>query len=117
MKTTASLAPAAQMPGKSRAISPLSPELGPEDWRRASGAMALALDPQGNGSSVSWDNKESGMKGLFSPVGSPFLRADEVCRVFLSTLELQTGASKLQGMACRPSGGDWSIKDIRPFKG
>jgi surface antigen len=108
--TTSSLKPA-------RGISPLSPELGVEDWRRAAGAMALALDPQGNGAGVSWDNPESGTKGNFSPVSGPVLRSDEICRVFLSTLVLQTGTSKAQGTACRPSGGEWSIKEIKPWKG
>lgn len=100
-----------------RGLSPLSPELGVEDWRRASSAMALALDPQGNGSAVNWDNPETGTKGNFSPVSGPVLRSDEICRVFLSTLVLQTGTSKVQGTACRPSGGEWSIKEIKPWKG
>lgn len=108
--TTASLKPA-------KGISPLSPELGTEDWRRAAGAMALALDPQGNGAAVSWDNPESGTKGVFSPVSGPVLRSDEICRAFLSTIMLQTGASKMQGTACRPSGGEWSIKEVAPWKG
>lgn len=108
--TTASLKPV-------RGISPLSPELGTEDWRRASGAMALALDPQGNGAAVNWDNPESGTRGVFSPVSGPVLRSDEICRAFLSTLVLQTGTSKLQGTACRPSGGDWAIKEVKPWKG
>jgi surface antigen len=108
--TTASVKPA-------KGISPLSPELGTEDWRRAAGAMALALDPQGNGAAVNWDNPESGTKGVFSPVSGPVLRSDEICRAFLSTIVLQTGASKMQGTACRPSGGEWSIKEIAPWKG
>jgi surface antigen len=112
---TAPLTTASVKPPKG--ISPLSPELGTEDWRRAAGAMALALDPQGNGAAVSWDNPESGTKGVFSPVSGPVLRSDEICRAFLSTVVLQTGSSKMQGMACRPSGGEWSIKDIAPWKG
>jgi surface antigen len=108
--TTASVKPA-------KGISPLSSELGTEDWRRAAGAMALALDPQGNGAAVNWDNPESGTKGVFSPVSGPVLRSDEICRAFLSTVVLQTGSSKMQGTACRPSGGEWSIKEIAPWKG
>jgi hypothetical protein len=107
--TTASVSPF-------KPISPLSSELGVEDWRRAAGAMALALDPQGNGAEVSWDNPESGMKGSFHPVSGPVLRGDEVCRAFLSTVVLQTATRKLQGTACRPSGGEWSIKELRPWK-
>ena len=66
-----------------RVMSPLSPELGGEDWRRAKGALAIALDPQGSGSSVSWDNPDTDMKGNFAPVGQPFVKTDEICRAFL----------------------------------
>lgn len=96
--------------------SPLSRDLGPEDWRRARAALGVALDPQGNGSSVSWDNPETALKGSFTPVGQPFVRSDEVCRAFLATINGQESAASLQGTACRPSGGDWAIRDVRPFR-
>ncbi|PZR95970.1 MAG: hypothetical protein DI537_03610 [Stutzerimonas stutzeri] len=114
--TTASVLPARAVEGKSPLVA-LAPDLGPEDWRRAEGAMALALDPQGNGAPVSWDNAQSGMKGTFTPVGGPFLKADEICRAFLASMNLQTGPVKLQGTACRPSGGEWAVKDVKPWKG
>jgi surface antigen len=78
--------------------------------------MALALDPQGNGSPVSWDNAESKSSGRFTPVGGPFLRDDEVCRAFLASLSTLMERHALQGTACRPSGGDWSIRDLKPWK-
>ena len=96
--------------------SPLSPRLGEEDWRRAKGALAVALDPQGNGASVSWDNPDSGFKGAFTPVGQPFVKNDEICRAFLSSLTSDKGGSSLQGTACRLSGGEWAIKDLKPWK-
>jgi surface antigen len=99
-----------------RVISPLSPELGEEDWRRARGALALALDPQGSGSQVSWDNPDTLIKGNFTPVGQPFVKEDEVCRAFLATVVGQASTASLQGSACRPSGGEWTIKDVKPFK-
>jgi surface antigen len=94
----------------------LSDHLGPEDLRRATGAMALALDPQGNGSPVSWDNAESKASGRFTPVGGPFLHDDEVCRAFLSQISTPMDKVALQGTACRPSGGTWSIRDMKPWK-
>jgi surface antigen len=97
-------------------VSPLSPELGPEDWRRARGALAVALDPTGNGAAVTWDNPETALKGAFAPVGLPFVRNDEICRAFLANLDVQGNQSQLQGAACRPSGGEWLIKDVRPWK-
>lgn len=114
--TTSSVLPSREAVA-SGPLSALAPDLGPEDWRRAEGAMALALDPQGNGAPVSWDNAQSGMKGTFTPVGGPFLKADEICRAFLASMALQSGQVKLQGTACRPSGGEWSVKDARPWKG
>lgn len=102
---------------KPSALSSLAAELGPEDLRRADGAMAVALDPQGNGAPVSWDNPQSGSKGSFTPVGGPFLRSDEICRAFVAAVQTQTKPAKLQGMACRPSGGEWAVKDVKPWKG
>jgi surface antigen len=99
-----------------RPASPLSPELSGEDWRRAKGALAIALDPVGNGSSAAWDNPDSGMRGSFTPVGQPFVKSDEICRAFLAELNGNHHASTLQGTACRPSGREWLIKDIKPWK-
>jgi surface antigen len=106
--TTQSVAP--------RITSPLSPELGEEDWRRAKAAMAVALDPQGSGTQVSWDNPDTAMRGTFTPVGQPFVNSDEICRAFLATVVGQASTASLQGTACRPSGEEWAIKDVKPFK-
>jgi surface antigen len=99
-----------------KASTALSPELGDEDWRRARGALAIALDPQGNGSPVSWDNPETTLKGNFVPVGRPFVQSDEVCRAFLATITGQSATSSLQGTACRPSGGEWAIKETKAWQ-
>lgn len=115
--TTSSTLPARGSPKPGGALASLASELGPEDMRRADGALALALDPQGNGAAVSWDNPQSGIKGAFIPVGGPFLRSDEICRAFIASVQTQTKPAKLQGTACRPSGGEWSVKDVEPWKG
>ena len=107
-ETTSSITP--------KFVSPLSPELGVEDWRRAKGALAVALDPQGSGSSVSWDNPDTETKGNFSPVGQPFVNTDEICRAFLASLVVKDASRSLQGTACRPSGGEWAIKDVKPWR-
>jgi surface antigen len=106
--TTSSVAP--------RAVSPLSPDLGVEDWRRARAALGVALDPQGSGAQVSWDNPDTGLKGTFTPVGQPFVKSDEICRAFTATLAGQTATSTLQGTACRPSGAEWAISEVKPVK-
>jgi surface antigen len=97
------------------AAIPLSPHLNEEDWRRAKAALAVALDPQGPGTQVSWDNPDTAMKGSFTPTGAPYVKNDEICRAFSAHLSGPAAAS-LQGAACRPSGGEWAIKDIKPAK-
>jgi surface antigen len=116
VETTASTLPA-RGAAKVSPLAAISSELGPEDLRRADGAMALALDPQGNGASVSWDNPQSGIRGSFIPVGGPFLRADEICRAFIAEVRTQIRPAKLQGTACRPSGGEWAVLEMQPWKG
>lgn len=97
-------------------ISPLSKDMTAEDWRRASAALAVALDPQGNGQSAGWDNPETKMKGSISPVGAPYVKNDEVCRAFLAATTTSAGQEWAQGAACKPSGGDWTVRDARPWK-
>jgi surface antigen len=99
-----------------KAVAPLSADLDDEDWRRAKAALAVALDPQGPGTQVSWDNPATTMKGTFTPVGAPFVKNDEICRSFSAHLSGPSAAS-LHGTACRPSGGEWAIKDVKPQKG
>jgi hypothetical protein len=55
------------------------------------------------------------MKGTFTPSGAPFVKNDEICRAFTAQLNGPSQAS-LQGTACRPSGDEWAIKDVKPAK-
>src|ERR1051325_5890788 len=95
-ETTASIAPKV-------AISPLSPDLNEEDWRRAKAAMSGDLDPQGAGTQVTWDNPQTSRKGAFTPSSPPFVKNDEICRSFLASVHVAQ-AKNLNGTACRPSG-------------
>jgi surface antigen len=99
----------------SKSVAPLSADLDEEDWRRAKAALAVALDPQGPGTQVSWDNPDTDMKGTFTPAGLPFVQNDEICRAFSAHLN-GSSSSSLHGTACRPSGGEWAIKDVKPQK-
>lgn len=109
-KTTGSIAATDPAPV---AATPLSPDLDEEDWRRAKAALAVALDPQGPGTQVSWDNPATDMKGTFTPIGGPFVKNDEICRTFNAHLSGATSAS-LQGTACRLSGAEWVIREVKP---
>src|SRR3954470_18999942 len=88
----------------------LAAELGAEDLRRATGALAIALDLHGNGAPATWDNDGTGLKGSFVAAGKPFVRSDEVCRPFLATVAGQGKATPWNGTACRGSGGEWTIR-------
>ncbi len=98
-------------------ISPLSHNLDVEDWRRARAALATALDPQGNGATVAWDNPQSGRKGAFIPVAAPYPVDGQVCRAFIAKIEGAEARESVQGSACRTGGtDDWNVQDVRPFR-
>lgn len=91
-------------------------DLDQEDWRRAHAAMGVALDPQGNGRPVRWDNPETAMRGSISPTGLPYVSNDEVCRDFLASVVGSTSSRFVRGTGCKPSGGAWWLKRVRTAK-
>lgn len=88
-------------------------DLNEEDWRRAHAALAVALDPHGSKDRVVWDNPDTKLKGSFLSEGPPFVKNDEVCRDFKTIVSSQEETKNLQGSACKPSGGEWTIRDIK----
>ena len=96
--------------------SSLAGLLDAEDWRRAKAALATALDPQGNGSLVGWDNPDSGNKGSFTPVGKPFPLEAGICRVFLAEVDRKGDEQAMQGTACLDKRGEWTIAEAKPWK-
>jgi surface antigen len=97
-------------------VSVFSPKLDAEDWRRARAALVTALDPQGNGGHVRWDNGESGNNGSFAPIGNAFVVKDEICRVYVAMVSTGEPGQWFQGTACRVSANEWLIKDAKPWK-
>jgi surface antigen len=96
--------------------NPLSRALDSEDWRRAKAALSTALDPQGNGETVNWDNPQSGAKGSFVAVAAAYPADDGICRAFISNVSAKQAAESLQGTACRDKLGEWSLSNVRPWK-
>ncbi|QGM99585.1 hypothetical protein F7D14_06395 [Methylocystis parvus] len=94
----------------------LSRRLDPEDLRRAVAAMSTALDPQGSGASVNWDNPQSGAKGSFTPVGQAYPLDGKICRSFLADVSASENVERLQGAACREKTAEWALTELRPFK-
>lgn len=101
--------------GSIKPISPLSSKLDGEDWRRAKGALAVALDPQSNGAPVSWDNPESKISGSFVPVGQAWTKDNNICRTFIARLAGSHPKRQLQGNACRDKSGEWAIGEVQPW--
>lgn len=83
-----------------------------EDQRRAQNALGLALDPQGSGAVVQWENPDSGKKGSFVPLANPYVEGDDICRAFSSEIAQGSTMNVYQGIACRLSGEDWKIKSF-----
>ena len=96
--------------------APLASLLDAEDWRRAKAALSTALDPQGNGSLVGWDNPDSGNKGSFTPVGKPYPLEAGICRVFLAEVDRKGDEQAMQGTACANKQGEWMIAETKPWK-
>lgn len=103
-----------------RAPSPLDPSLDDEDWRRAQAALSLAVDPQGSGQPVNWDNPSTKRKGSFAAAGNLVLVENTVCRPFNATV-IQMGTAprevKHSGQACRVGPGEWAMRQMQPAPG
>ena len=96
-----------------RFVSPLSDKLDPEDWRHVLAALGAALDPQGQGAPVAWDNPLSGLNGAITPVGPAFPREGRLCRAFLAEI----GAEEtVQGTGCRDKRGEWAVVEAKPVQ-
>lgn len=94
-----------------RAVALLPTSLDREDLRRAKAAMAVTLDPQGNGARVAWRNPQSGARGDFTAVGLPFTDRDRVCRRFSgSVLPVGGPERRVSGSACREGDGTWVVR-------
>ncbi len=94
----------------------ISRHLDNEDTRRANAALSTALDPQGSGASVRWDNPQTGARGSFTPVGQAYPLDGKICRAFLADVSVDDDVEKLQGAACREKTAEWSLIEVKPFK-
>lgn len=110
---TGSIAKAANKPAATPALPAALDE---EDRRRALGALAIALDPQGNGASVHWDNPVSKARGQVTPVGYAYPSNDLICRDFSAQFDTGAGAQSGRGAACRDKSAQWTISELRIAK-
>jgi surface antigen len=87
-----------------------------EDWQRARGALASALDPQGSGSVVHWNNPNSGVKGSFAAYGKSYPSEAGICRAFVADIDRKNAEDALQGTACADKGGEWTVTDVKSMR-
>jgi surface antigen len=87
-----------------------------EDRRRALGALAIALDPQGNGATVHWDNPVNKAHGSVTPSGFAYPSNDLICRAFAAQFETVAGAEAGNGVACRDKDAQWSLSEFHTAK-
>jgi surface antigen len=110
-------ADASDLTGSIRKPTPeLAQGLSAEDQRRAKAALATALDPQGEGGGVSWDNPQTGAKGAFTPVGQAYPTEGKVCRAFLAEVTTRLIEERLQGTACREKTAEWALTEVKPWR-
>lgn len=108
--------PTGTIAARPTAAPALPGSLDEEDRRRAMGALAIALDPQGNGAPVHWDNPQSKAHGQIAPVGYAFPNKSLVCRKFTAQVVTAKGAREASGSACRDKNADWTLAELKPNK-
>ncbi len=86
-----------------------------EDRRREKAALSTALDPQGDGATVRWENNRSGTKGAITAVGRAYTSDGKICRAFLGELAREALRRTVQGTACAVAAGDWQLRETKPF--
>ena len=87
-----------------------------EDRRRQKAALATALDPQGDGSLIRWDNPKTGNRGMFDPQGHAFTMDGKVCRSFIGELKQDSDQKAILGTACAVNAGDWEVRTMKALE-
>ena len=87
-----------------------------EDRRRQKAALATALDPQGDGSPIRWENPKTGNRGMFDPQGHAFTMDGKVCRSFVGELRQDNDQKAVVGTACAVSAGDWEVGMMKALR-
>jgi surface antigen len=112
LQATGAIASANAVSAPQKPKTALPAALDEEDVRRALGALGIALDPQGNGATVRWDNPVSKAHGFVTPVGYAYPESGLICRKFSARFESNAGSENASGAACRGKAADWSVTEI-----
>ena len=108
-----SLVPAGDAVTGSNSKVPFGRLLDEEDRRREKAALATALDPQGDGSAIRWENPKTGNKGLVTPQGHAVTVDGKGCRAFIGELRQDDDQKSILGTACAIAAGEWDVRTMK----
>jgi surface antigen len=79
-------------------------------------AASDALTKGGDGTSLPWENPQTGARGSITPLASAYTSdTGQVCRDFLASYVQGETQTWLQGDACQ-NDGRWQVHEMRPWK-
>ena len=79
------------------------------DRRKANAAAARALEQSPSGSSVAWNNPDSGHQGTITPTRTYQNASGQYCREYQQNLTIDGKPQRSYGTACRQPDGSWKI--------
>jgi surface antigen len=79
------------------------------DRREAQAAASQALETSPTGTSVSWQNPDSGNSGTYTPTRTYQTESGQYCREYEQVIHIQGEEHKAYGTACRQEDGTWKI--------
>ena len=86
------------------------------DWTLATAALREALAKGEEGSSIPWQNLETGTRGTVTPVANAFVQEGFPCRNFLASHVGHGRENWFEGTACRVHRGQWDVRTTRPLQ-
>ena len=86
------------------------------DWTLATAALREALAKGEEGSSIPWQNPNTGARGTVTPVANAFVQEGFPCRNFLASHVGNGRENWFEGTACRVHRGQWDVRTTRPLQ-
>lgn len=86
------------------------------DWTFAAAALREALGKGEDGSSIPWQNPDTGASGTVTPVANAYVQEGLACRNFLASHVGNGRESWFEGTACRIHRGQWDVRTTRPLQ-
>ncbi len=87
-----------------------------EDWGKAKAALIEALGSKEDTPSVPWENNATNARGSVTALHRTVSTGGSTCRAFLGSALRDKTDTWFEGRACKNSGGEWEMQDLRPWK-